>query len=169
LTSSIPMRLARYGFMWAAEGGQSAVNATVAKAVRSLKESWISIKNIKREGEMNVGDKGTHGGRRSGAGRPGGALNRLTRPVKELAADQGSASIERLIWLRDHAESEQVQFAATRELLDRGFGRSRQEIDVNADSSIRVIIQRDPPRPATVIDTLPAIEHCENHEDTDAR
>lgn len=116
---------------------------------------------------MNAGDKGAHGGRRPGAGRPRGALNRLTRPVKELAADQGSASIERLVWLRDNAESEQVQFAASRELLDRAFGRARQEIDVTADRSIRVIINRDPNPPA--IDPLPAIEHHENHEDLDAR
>lgn len=113
----------------------------------------------------------THGGRRPGAGRPKGALNILTRPVKELAADQGSASIERLIWLRDHAESEQVQFAATRELLDRGFGRSRQEIDVNADNSIRVIIQRDSGQPARQATPLPAspaiIEHHATPEDLD--
>lgn len=105
---------------------------------------------------------GMHGGRRAGAGRPKGALNRLTRPVKELAADQGSASIERLVWLRDHAESEQVQFAASRELLDRGFGRARQEIDVNADNEIRVIIQRDASRSVketTILDAPAVLEH----------
>jgi hypothetical protein len=110
---------------------------------------------------MREQDKGTHGGRRSRAGRPRGALNRLTRPVKELAADQGSASIERLVWLRDNAESEQVQFAASRELLDRAYGRSRQEIDVTADRSIRVIINRDP----APIDVLPEIEHRERDGD----
>ena len=87
-------------------------------------------------------DPGAHGGRRPGAGRPKGALNLLTRPVKELAADQGSASIERLVWLRDNAESEQVQFAASRELLDRGFGRPKQEFDVSDDRTIRVIVER---------------------------
>ena len=92
---------------------------------------------------MKDQETGAHGGRRPGAGRPKGALNLITRPVKELAADQGSASIERLVWLRDNAESEQVQFAASRELLDRAYGRARQEIDVTADRSIRVIINRD--------------------------
>jgi hypothetical protein len=82
----------------------------------------------------------THGGRREGAGRPRGALNKLTRPVKELAADQGPASIDKLVYLRDSAQSEQVQFAAAKELLDRAYGRTRQDIDVNCDKRVRVVI-----------------------------
>lgn len=92
----------------------------------------------------------THGGRREGAGRPAGALNKLTRPVKELACDQGAESIARLVQLRDGAESEQVRFAAAKELLDRAYGRARQEIDVNSDHSIQVIIQRETPQPTEV-------------------
>jgi hypothetical protein len=83
---------------------------------------------------------GTHGGRREGAGRPRGALNKLTRPIKELAADQGPASIDKLVYLRDSAQSEQVQFAAAKELLDRAYGRTRQDIDVNGDKRVRVVI-----------------------------
>ncbi len=113
-----------------------------------------------------MAERHTHGGRRPGSGRPAEALNRLTRPVKELAAEQGSASIDRLVHLRDHADSEQVQFAAARELLDRGFGRARQEIDVHADRDIRVIINRNG-NPAE-IDVLPAIEHGGTHEEMDA-
>ncbi len=109
---------------------------------------------------MKERNTGAHGGRRAGAGRPRGALNKLTRPVKELACDQGAASIERLVWLRDNAESEQVQFAASRELLDRGFGRARQEIDLHADRSIRVIINREgsvPIPPVEALDVTPAL------------
>lgn len=84
-----------------------------------------------------------HGGRRDGAGRPKGALNKLSRPVKELAAEHGEDSIQKLIHLRDHAESEQVQFAATKELLDRAYGRPRQEFTVE-DNSIRVLIAPAP-------------------------
>ena len=97
-----------------------------------------------------------HGGKRDGAGRPKGALNLIARPVKELAAEQSEASIERLIQLRDHAESEQVRFAAAKELLDRAHGRPRQEIAVE-DNSIRVIIApvpavNVPPRPPVLIE-----------------
>ena len=97
-----------------------------------------------------MGDVGTHGGRREGAGRPPGALNKQTRPVKELAGEQGPDSIARLVQLRDEAESEQVRFAAAKELLDRACGRARQEIDVNANRSIQVIVQRETPQAPTI-------------------
>ncbi len=90
----------------------------------------------------------THGGQREGAGRPEGALNKITRPVKELAAEHGPDSIKKLIHLRDHADSEQVQFAATKELLDRAYGRPHQEIAIE-DKTITTVIDRtglpDPP------------------------
>lgn len=82
-----------------------------------------------------------HGGKRPGAGRPPGALNRLTRPIRELAADQGEASIARLVQLRDEADSEQVRFAAAKELLDRGHGRPRQTIAME-DRSLTIIVDR---------------------------
>jgi hypothetical protein len=66
---------------------------------------------------------GGRGGAREGAGRPTGALNKLPRPVKELAASYGPAPIARLVQLRDGVESEQVRFAAAKELLDRAYGR----------------------------------------------
>lgn len=84
--------------------------------------------------------KRRRGGTRPGAGRPLGTPNKLTRPVKELAVSYGPDSIERLVQLRDSAESEQVQFAAARELLDRAYGRPRQELDVNQNQGIRVIV-----------------------------
>jgi hypothetical protein len=97
--------------------------------------------------------KNTNGGRREGAGRPSGALNKLTQPVKALAASYGPASIARLVQLRDGAASEQVRFAAAKELLDRAYGRPRQEIDLHGDNSITVIVQRHTP---TVLDAQPA-------------
>ena len=94
------------------------------------------------------------GGRRPGAGRPPGAPNKLTRPVKELAAEQGSASIERLVQLRDAADSEQVRFVAAKELLDRAYGRARQEIGLTGDNSVTVIVQR---QTASVLDAPRAL------------
>jgi hypothetical protein len=58
-----------------------------------------------------------------------------------------------LVQLRDGAVSEQVRFAAAKELLDRAYGRPRQEIDVNGNNSITVIVRRHTP---TVLDAQPA-------------
>jgi len=101
------------------------------------------------------------GGARDGAGRPAGAPNKITRPVKELAAAYGPASIARLVQLRDGADSEQVRFAAAKELLDRAYGRPRQEIELGGDKSITVIVQ---PVSPSVIDIQPALPGYSDHK-----
>ena len=86
------------------------------------------------------------GGRRPGAGRPLGSVNKLSRPLKELAALHSEDCIAVLVQLRDHAEAEQVRLAAANALLDRGHGRPRHEIDLNDDKRVTVIIQPATPR-----------------------
>ncbi|TMQ31763.1 MAG: hypothetical protein E6K65_00300 [Nitrospirae bacterium] len=105
--------------------------------------------------------KAGRGGAREGAGRPTGAPNKLTRPVKELAASYGPASITRLVQLRDGAASEQVRFAAAKELLDRAYGRPRQEIAFGGDKSITVIVDRG----GHVLDLQPALENHSKEEE----
>ena len=99
----------------------------------------------------------SRGGRRPGAGRPLGSPNKLTRPLKELAALHSEDCIAVLVELRDHAEAEQVRLAAANALLDRGHGRPRQEIDVNDEGHVTIIVQRSTPPP--VLEVRPALEH----------
>jgi hypothetical protein len=63
------------------------------------------------------------------------------RDVKALAAMHARAAILRLVHLMEHGQTEQVQFAAAKELLDRGHGRSRQEIS-GEDRKTVVIVDR---------------------------
>jgi hypothetical protein len=86
----------------------------------------------------------SRGGRRPGAGRPLGVSNKLTRPLRELAALHSEGCIAVLVELRDHAEAEQVRLAAANALLDRGHGRPRQEIDMRDDNKITVILDQRP-------------------------
>lgn len=95
------------------------------------------------------------GGRRPGAGRPLGSPNKLTRPLRELAALHSEDCIAVLVELRDHAEAEQVRLAAANALLDRGHGRPRQEVDVNDDDRVTIIVRGREPVP----DVRPALEH----------
>lgn len=85
----------------------------------------------------------SHGGRRPGAGRPPGAPNKLSRPLKEAAALHTEGCLETLVRLRDTAESEQVQLAAATALLDRGHGRPRQELELSKKEGITVVIARE--------------------------
>lgn len=87
------------------------------------------------------------GGRREGAGRPPGAVNKTTADIKALAQSFGAAAVERLAHLAMKAESETAQIAACKELLDRGYGRSVQSLQ-NLDehgnptnSPMRVVVE----------------------------
>ena len=106
----------------------------------------------------------SRGGRRPGAGRPLGAISRLTRPLRELAALHSADCIAVLVELRDHAEAEQVRLAAANALLDRGHGRPRQEIDVH-DERVTIFVQGSTPRP--VLEVRPALEdHATDEAET---
>ncbi len=93
------------------------------------------------------------GGRRPGAGRPLGSPNRLTRPLKELAALQSEACIAVLVELRDHADTEQVRLAAANALLDRAHGKPRQAVDLRDDGKLTVIVNRR----GSTVDVPPAL------------
>lgn len=72
-------------------------------------------------------------------GRQKGSLNKSTLEIKALAQAFGPAAIQRLAELAGFAvgddgarmkgaESEATQVAATKELLDRGYGRAVQPV-----------------------------------------
>ena len=109
----------------------------------------------KLEKESNVIK--SRGGKRPGAGRPLGAISKLTRPLRELAALHSADCIAVLVELRDHAEAEQVRLAAANALLDRGHGRPRQESEGDDEGPVTIIIQGSTPRP--VLEVRPALEH----------
>lgn len=75
------------------------------------------------------------GGAREGAGRKRGIPNKVTADIRALAGKYGPAAIKRIAELagimpkeRGKAESQQVQFLALKELVDRGYGKARQEV-----------------------------------------
>lgn len=103
------------------------------------------------------------GGKRPGAGRPPGALNKITRPIKELAADHSHGCIERLVHLSKHAESEQVRLVANIAILDRAHGRPRQELGLTHDNQTVVIVNRNAAR--TTPEDLPIDQQCPALED----
>lgn len=86
-----------------------------------------------------------HGGKRPGAGKPKGykAPHTLETSVsKQRMVERISARTDELIdKLFDRALSEQGDTVAIKELLDRGYGKPQQSVDMsNKDGSLKTII-----------------------------
>jgi hypothetical protein len=74
--------------------------------------------------------------RKGESGNPGGRPKVLGE-VQELARLHAPSIVVELARLALKAKSETARIAAIRELLDRGYGRSRQAMEVSAPSGDR--------------------------------
>ncbi len=72
-------------------------------------------------------------------GRKAGSLNKSTKEVKEIAGKFGPDAIARLAHLMMHAESEQAQVSAAKELLDRAYGKAPQSIESDISGTLHMI------------------------------
>lgn len=67
----------------------------------------------------------------AGKGRPKGSLNKATADIKTMAQAYGPEAIETLARIMRNPESQKVQVAAIKELLDRGYGKAVQAIEAS--------------------------------------
>lgn len=82
-------------------------------------------------------------------GRQKGTPNKATADIKALAQQYAATAMEELGRLAVKAESEAARVAAIKELFDRGFGKAKQEIDIDANVKATVDrIEREIVRPA---------------------
>lgn len=72
------------------------------------------------------------GGARPGAGRRKGAPNKATADIRALAQVHAEDAMVELARLATEAESEAARVAAIKELFDRGFGKPKQSLDIDA-------------------------------------
>lgn len=73
------------------------------------------------------------GGRREGAGRPKGAIGKATADIKQAAQAYTSDALEVLAQIMKAGESESARVAAANAILDRGYGKPKQALDVDAN------------------------------------
>jgi hypothetical protein len=94
--------------------------------------------------------------RKGQSGNPGGRPKVLGE-VQELARQHAPTVIVELARLALRAKSETARIAAIRELLDRGYGRPRQAIEVSvpADNPLQLLLDE--------IDALSRIEPPVSH------
>src|SRR5262245_40976231 len=64
-----------------------------------------------------------------GAGRKKGAPNKATASIRELAQKHAPEAMGELIRLARHARSEMTRVCAIREILDRGYGKSKATLE----------------------------------------
>lgn len=75
------------------------------------------------------------------AGRPKGALNKVTRDIKVLAQKHTPDALKTLASIMLKSESDQARVSAAKELLDRAYGKSPQALTGNDDGPIRVLAE----------------------------
>ena len=79
------------------------------------------------------------GGKREGSGRPAGRRNKITADIKALAQVYAPGAVKTLAEImagKDQPAAARV--AAARELIDRGYGKALQAIDLsNPDGTMR--------------------------------
>ena len=90
-------------------------------------------------------------------GRTKGTPNKATADVKALARKHGPAVIAELARIAKHSDNERTRVAAAQELLDRGYGRPHQSIEVDkhithhatemTEAELERIAAGDPPTP----------------------
>lgn len=79
-----------------------------------------------------------HGGPRPGAGRRKGVGNKVTQQIREIAAKHGPEAIQNLVNIMKKGESEAARVAASKEILDRAYGKSTQPLE-GGDTPIDVV------------------------------
>jgi len=84
-----------------------------------------------------------------GRGRPKGSLNKATATVKEAAQAFTNDALEVLAKIMKSGESEAARVAAANSILDRGHGKPKQSLDVEADVKATITrIERQIVRPS---------------------
>lgn len=71
-------------------------------------------------------------GRKTG-GRVAGTPNKATADVKAAAQQYTSEAVEALAAIMRDSDSDAAKVAAIKEILDRGHGKSKQSLDVDAN------------------------------------
>lgn len=85
------------------------------------------------------------GGKRAGAGRRKGSLNKLSADIKALAQPYGPEALDVIVFTMRTGEKLADRLAAARELLDRGYGKPSQAITGEGGGPVALAISWLPP------------------------
>lgn len=93
--------------------------------------------------------KSSHGGARPGAGRKKGSISKATADIREAAQTFTEDALNVLASIMRESESDAARVAAANSILDRGHGKPRQAMDIDANVKAAVHrIEREIVRPS---------------------
>jgi len=82
----------------------------------------------------------SRGGKREGAGRPKGAVNKVTADIREAAQEYSAQALQVLVQVATAGESEAARVSAANAILDRAHGKPGQTLDI--DANVMATVQR---------------------------
>lgn len=91
------------------------------------------------------------GGKRPGAGRKPGKVSQAKRELAEMAKDHAEAALQTLVDVASNAKaSESARVSAAVAILDRGYGKPFQAVQLSGDANAPVQVVQytivDPPQ-----------------------
>ena len=88
--------------------------------------------------------KSRRGGRRPGAGRPKGRTDlagfRQLKDIEERAREHSDTALAALVAVAEQDESYAARVAAATALLDRGYGRPKQAVELSSDPDRPIVL-----------------------------
>lgn len=81
------------------------------------------------------------GGKREGAGRPQGAVNKATADIRDAAKEYSAQALQVLVQVATAGESEAARVAAANSILDRAHGKPSQAVKLGGDEDAPPIQQ----------------------------
>lgn len=79
------------------------------------------------------------GGKREGAGRPKGAVNKATADIKEAAQAYTEQALAVLVEVMQTGDSAAARVAAANSVLDRGYGKPKQSVEATGANGSALI------------------------------
>lgn len=79
------------------------------------------------------------GGKREGAGRPAGAVNKATDDLKALAREYTAEALEALVSVVRESDSDAAKVSAANAILDRGYGKPSQVLSGDAQNPVAMV------------------------------
>ena len=103
---------------------------------------------------------GNLGGARPGAGRPRGAISKAKRDLASKAQEHADLALRVLVDIAAAGESESARVTAANAILDRGYGRAFQSVQVTgADEGPVQIIDPSKMSADALRELLGAVSH----------